>query len=226
MAGSADRGYVSTLRSYCAQSKLTTKLTLVESVPFSPDFKHLATWFHNTSFRHVFRSIKLDHNEHISRVISNAALKTYASATSGLVALASQAQTVATSQQVSRVTTNNAPFKKIRLNRHGQRIDETLPRWDPETYKLLKMRSLCPRHFLTECDDPSCSKSHGGSVDEQGKFALMRIARETPCERGTRCNERQCLSAHHCLYSRCMYGSDCKYGPEMHGVDKAVTVVR
>ncbi|KAK0302062.1 hypothetical protein LTR01_008986 [Friedmanniomyces endolithicus] len=59
LAGSADRGYVGPLRTYRAEVKLTTKLVLVESVPFPRDFKELADWFHTTSFKDVFRGSKL-----------------------------------------------------------------------------------------------------------------------------------------------------------------------
>ena len=121
---------------------------------------------------------------------------------------------------------NNAMLRKIQLNRYRQRVDEQLRPWDDLLVKQLKQRMLCARHFLTGCEELNCSKSHDGSITDEEKRALMRIARGEPCGRGTSCYDRGCISGHHCVYDgRCTFGSSCRYGPEMHGIDKEVSVV-
>ncbi|GIZ43094.1 hypothetical protein CKM354_000633500 [Cercospora kikuchii] len=223
LAGSADRSYVSFLRQFCEEEKLKTKLTLVKSVPFPPDFEHLATWFHNTSFKNVFRKTKL-----VSTVPGSGtpSLSTYAN-TAALINPVERRHSAAISAPNLSAVSSSSLTRKIQFNRHGQRIDEKLHPWNDVIARQLRQMSLCPRHFLTQCNEHNCPQSHDGALDEEQKRALMRIARDNPCGKGTHCSDRGCVSAHHCLYDgRCDYGFSCKYGPEMHEVDKTISVVR
>ena len=226
LAGSADRGYVSPLRIYRTEDKLGTKIVLVESVPFPRDFRELADWFHTTSFKDVFRSTKLATPVQMPPGIG--AQQTHATAIAGPSSSQNRVQSTFSFPLAWEDTPGqDFIFRKFQFSRSGQRIDERLHPWNYKLVWQLKKRDLCPRHFITVCNQPDCGKSHDGEVDDEAKFALMRIARDEPCSRGTVCTERQCISAHHCVHDgRCNYGADCKYAQEMHGIDKVVATVR
>ena len=213
------------LRSYRAEDRHTAKLTLIESVPFPTTFKELANSFHHVSFEHVFRNAKLVSKEQAFQSSSNQ--QSYANTIALPKVPGPQVRTALAVPRTSDSKSSHEPSRKIQLNRYDQRIDEPIRFWDEQITKQLRQRSLCPRYFLTECKKSQCSKSHAGSIGNDEKRALTRIAREDPCERGTHCYERNCVSAHHCIYDgRCSFGSSCRYGPNMHGIDKAIANIR
>ena len=179
-----------------------------------------------TALKDVFRSTKLATPVQMPPGIG--AQQTYATAIAGPSSSQNRVQSTFSFPLAWEDTpVQDFIFRKIQFNRSGQRLDERLHPWNDQLVWQLKKRDRCPRHFITVCNQPDCGKSHDSEVDDEAKFALMRIARDEPCSRGTVCTEKQCISAHHCVYDGCCnYGADCKYGQEMHEINKVVATVR
>lgn len=224
LAGSADAGYVTFLRRYCEESGLAARLTLVESVPFPASFRDLSAKFHNTKCETVFRDSKLVVEQ---GSLHNSSRPTYAITAAGRARPETPDPATPNPQPAQCTYLNRVWLRPMRLNAQEQRIDEPLRSWEKPIEIDVRRRRLCPRHFLTECNEPRCSRRHEGTINDEEKAALMRIARDDPCDKGTRCYDRRCVSAHSCPYDgRCDYGDDCKYGLELHNVDKRIVASR
>lgn len=237
LAGSADRGYVSFLRQYCTTDEGPVRLTLIESVPFPPAFEQLAARFQTTKFRDVFRDTKITPEECLpppkldmplaTRTTNGRSSYATASALSTPVAIAPPKISNAPSIDMRPSQPKGPKQRKMYFNKRGERIDESLPKFDMALVNEMSGLKLCNRHFLTKCDDSYCPYEHEGELSGEEKRALARVARFSKCANGLECDDRDCVAAHQCTFdTRCVYKGDCKYGPEMHNVDKTVAETR
>ncbi|KAK6398424.1 hypothetical protein LTR95_019468, partial [Oleoguttula sp. CCFEE 5521] len=122
------------------------------------------------------------------------------------------------------------PADIIRRNRKGQRIDSSIE-YESDAFNVVKKLKLCNQHYLMP---DGCNKSHKchhrhdyRPTDKEMK-KLRAVARETPCKRGTACEEEGCIHGHRCPFpmategsSRgigCLNGKSCRFPREMHGI--------
>lgn len=171
------------------------------------------------------RNTKLVSKEQVFQSSSNR--QTYANVTAFSKGRGPQVRMTLGLLRTCDLASSHGPRRKIQLDRYHQRIDEPIRFWDEKITKQLRQRSICPSYFLTECNKLQCSKSHAGSIDNDDRQALTRIAQEDPCEEGTHRYEGNCVSAHYCIYDgRCSFGSSCRYRPEMYEIDKGIATIR
>ncbi|KAM0717569.1 hypothetical protein Q7P37_007421 [Cladosporium fusiforme] len=224
VAGSADQGYVNFLRQFSDVDQSRSRLALIESIPFPASFRQLAVRFPVNTLPDVFRTTKIVVPNRLRQAPASTAVSYAGAATrSGASSNALRLSPVTVPNGQSRTMTPSlASRRSMRFNRHGQRLDDPLPKFDKHLVEALRQRRLCRRFFLTQCTIPGCIFSHEGELSNAQKRALTRIAKETPCSNGTRCEDRDCVAAHECVYrDKCDWG-DCRYGPDMHDVDRTV----
>nr|POF14087.1 hypothetical protein CFP56_03111 [Quercus suber] len=123
----------------------------------------------------------------------------------------------------------------VRRNRKGQRIDEPIAH-DSSDIPALRKVKWCNQHFigvgcchLKAGKIDKCPHTHEGHLTNRQKNALRVIARETPCKRGTTCDDRNCIYGHRCPFPRamegsmrglaCLGGEHCRFSLDMHGLD-------
>ncbi|KAJ8607879.1 hypothetical protein MRB53_039975 [Persea americana] len=122
----------------------------------------------------------------------------------------------------------------VARNKRGQRIDSSLE-YDREAVQRLKKLKLCNQfyigggccHFAAGKAD-KCPHRHDVNLSSSEKHCLRVVARETPCKRGTTCDDLKCIYGHKCpfpiaaegsLRGTCMNGELCRFPREMHGMD-------
>ena len=74
-----------------------------------------------------------------------------------------------------------------------------------------------------------CPHRHDIKLNAQEKHYLRVVARETPCKRGTHCEDLKCIYGHRCPFppategsmrgANCINGENCRFPREMHNMD-------
>lgn len=123
----------------------------------------------------------------------------------------------------------------IRRNRKGQRLDDPLS-YERDEVQTLKKMKYCNQHFIgSGCchhlagKSDKCPHRHDGALSARQLNTLRIVARETPCKRGTTCDDRKCIYGHRCPFPMategtmrgigCLNGENCRFPREMHGLD-------
>jgi hypothetical protein len=120
--------------------------------------------------------------------------------------------------------------KSIDKNRSGMRIDRvdaSIPNYEIQRVKKLK---LCNIYYLqgpTLCTSAHCTHRHDYPISNYERKILREVARMTPCYYKTDCDDAECIYGHRCPQSKpneqaCYYGEDCRFFGWGHGIDTRV----
>ena len=205
VAGSADKGYVGTLRQYAVDSTQAERISMVESVPFPAAMKIIANSFRHACLADVFRTKKIVVDRHSMQQRVAITDNTYAATVAQSPSLVAARATASNSTQLLTNGCGSSVQPKIHLNKDQQRIDLPLPPSDLDLVSELRALKLCNRHFLTTCTYTRCDHTHDHqALTEEERAALQRVARQSACGRGLLCQDRNCVAAHNCSYGdRC-----------------------
>ncbi|ROT38471.1 hypothetical protein SODALDRAFT_333058 [Sodiomyces alkalinus F11] len=114
--------------------------------------------------------------------------------------------------------TKKAPRKYYLLNADSERIDEPLPRIDPNAERKFKDMmadngtNFCNNHYLLGgCDTPGCTYYHGEKLPPAVLLVLKQKVRGIPCEMKSACDNVDCIYAHHCRWARNCPMSSCRF---------------
>lgn len=226
IAGSADQGYVSFLRQFSDGEQSSARLTLIESIPFPASFRQLALQFPVTRLPDLFRDSKIVAPNRFVPPESTTA-DSYAGAILRVTATSSSnprpSPTATPAGHSKGISQSQTSRRSMRFNKHGQRLDDPLQKSNKDLVEALRQQNYCGGFFLSRCSSAQCQMSHKGKLSDDQKRALLRVAKETPCPNGSRCDDQDCIAAHECIHrKKCIYGGSCKYGPDMHNVERAV----
>ena len=123
----------------------------------------------------------------------------------------------------------------IARNRAGQRIDPPCKDYDRTEVDRVKKLKLCNVHFLRqECPyDMQCTHKHSHEPN-RGELATLRlVARMSPCQNGSGCQDVKCIFGHRCPAppsrtkapkgtKSCIFADACKFPIELHDIDTSV----
>lgn len=145
---------------------------------------------------------------------------------------------VARTNQHKPVTTayqreNTEPINPIRRNKQGYRLDD-IPEYNREEVQRVKALKMCNQKYLGIngcCHRPEkCPHRHDLKPSNAELKTLRVVARETPCKKGTGCDDPHCIYGHRCPYppategsmrgAQCVAGSECRFPHEMHNMDR------
>lgn len=224
-AGSGDNSYAGFLRQYSLTDRVSSRVVLIESVPFANKLEDLAIKFERTRLQGLFRESKLETRrtsirEDVVPLLQKTPPASYASTVK---------QPYQPQGRLSPVLPRELPGtikeraeKRIFLNSRGQRVDQPV-KADRAVVTSLKPKKLCNRHFLTRCNYIACLHSHEGKLSLAETDALRFIARLSPCQT-LYCEDPDCVSGHRCMQgSICdRRGLSCWFPEEMHTVDTKI----
>ena len=116
------------------------------------------------------------------------------------------------------------PQTTIPRNRLGQRIDPPIE-FEKTLRAKMQKEGWCSNHHLKDfCAVQDCRFRHG-SLDDNGKTALLSLTLGNFCRNGNGCEEPACYAGHHCPYEPCNKENNCHFPLEMHVADKRVVNV-
>ncbi|EXJ64371.1 hypothetical protein A1O7_00707 [Cladophialophora yegresii CBS 114405] len=226
LAASGDNSYAGFLRQYTLTDQVSSRVVLIESIPFANQLDVLAIKFEKTHLQGLFRDHKIEKkallfHEERPGPLGDTPPATYAS----------------TVKQPNGWQEKQAPVlpksplidggqveagRRIYQNNKGQRVDQPIKADKATTYRLKPLK-LCNRHFLTKCYHNPCGHNHEGKLTSVEIDALRFIARLSPCQT-LYCEDPDCVSGHRCMQgANCDKGSRCWFGDEMHRVDTKIT---
>jgi len=124
----------------------------------------------------------------------------------------------------------------IRRNRKGQRLDEPMDYNHDDVYRLKKLK-CCNQHYIgvgcchfNASKADKCPHRHDAKLSTKDLYNLRVVARETPCKKGTDCEDVKCIYGHCCPFPiategsmrgvGCLNGDACRFPAVMHGMDK------
>lgn len=140
-----------------------------------------------------------------------------------------------TVRQQSQMEVSHPVSVIIRRNRKGQRIDDPLP-YDREEVQAMKKQKYCNQHYIgVGCchhnanKTEKCPHRHDKTLNKAQLATLRVVARETPCKRGTDCDDPKCIYGHRCPFPAategtmrgigCLNGENCRFPRDMHAVE-------
>ncbi|GAB7357987.1 hypothetical protein MBLNU230_g0154t1 [Neophaeotheca triangularis] len=145
---------------------------------------------------------------------------------------------VARTNQHKPVTTayqreNAEPSKDVKRNKQGYRLDD-IPEYNREEVQRVKGLKMCNQKYLGIngcCHRPEKCPHRHDLVPSNAELKTLRVvARETPCKKGTGCEDPYCIYGHRCPYpaategsmrgAQCVAGVDCRFPLEMHNMDR------
>jgi hypothetical protein len=224
LAASGDNSYAGFLRQYSLTSQVSSRVVLIESIPFASQLGDIATKFENIQLQGVFRCHRIEkrrvsiNEEKVVRhdVTPPASYASTVKQTNGLQDKHPPVVSKSLSVDVAQAKTG----RKIFQNSKGQRLDPPITA-DRTIVSRLKPLKLCNRHFLTNCHYAVCTHSHEGRLDPAEINALRFIARLSPCQMFQASYEDpDCVAGHRCMQGQnCEKGSKCWFSEEMHNID-------
>ncbi|KAI7017328.1 hypothetical protein KC355_g3723 [Hortaea werneckii] len=129
--------------------------------------------------------------------------------------------------------------KTISRNIRGQRIDEPMD-YDKDEVQRLKRIKMCNQHYIGQgcCHynagrSDKCPHRHDIKLTPQERQWLRVVARETPCKKGTECDDVKCIYGHRCPFpvategssrgsGMCLNGENCRFPRDMHITDTKI----
>ncbi|KAI6869113.1 hypothetical protein KC338_g3666 [Hortaea werneckii] len=129
--------------------------------------------------------------------------------------------------------------KTISRNIKGQRIDEPMD-YDKDEVQRLKRIKMCNQHYIGQgcCHynagrTDKCPHRHDVKLTPQERHWLRVVARETPCKKGTECDDVKCIYGHRCPFpvategssrgsGMCLNGENCRFPRDMHITDTKI----
>jgi hypothetical protein len=138
--------------------------------------------------------------------------------------------TTPTSSSTTESMKPKASSKSIDTNRLGMRIDRvdaTIPNYEIQRVKKLKLCNIYYLQGTTLCTSSNCSHRHDYPISNYERKILREVARMTPCYYKTDCDDADCIYGHRCPQSKpnepgCYYGEDCRFYGWGHGIDTRV----
>ena len=194
--------------------------------------EEIAPRFLQTSFKHIFRNIKIhrvsSHDERPGSPPRSPTAISYAKTVVGSSSVPNgtpepPAIKPASSSASSITRGEPPPASKILRNRAGQRIDSPLP-FDGKIVGPMKARKLCNKYFLANyCPyNNYCTHDHSAKLNASELQTLRYIARSSPCT-SVLCADENCLAGHRCPQDpNCDRGRACRWPSEMHNIDTRV----
>ncbi|KAL1598540.1 hypothetical protein SLS59_006827 [Nothophoma quercina] len=123
----------------------------------------------------------------------------------------------------------------IARNRAGQRIDLPCKDYDKTEVDRVKRLKLCNVHFLRqECPyGMQCTHKHAYEPSRSEIATLRLVARMSPCQNGSGCQDAKCIFGHRCPAppsrnkvpkgtKSCIFTETCKFPIELHDIDTNV----
>ncbi|KAI5460831.1 hypothetical protein BGZ63DRAFT_358947 [Mariannaea sp. PMI_226] len=223
--GTADNGYARLLGPIAELETVLGRVTLIEGPPFAQELVVIKNKFRSVSFENLFRDQKLpDYNKRRVSFHNNppAGPSThYASAAARAASISAPTQTTQSSSTASRIP---IPTQILR-NKRGQRVDSQLF-YSLQDFNNLKGRKLCNMfHLLGKCHYldtyRECQHTHGERLNATERVALSAVARQSPCQFGSACNDPECLSGHCCTRPNCALAT-CWFPAALHNIDSKV----
>ncbi|KAF9700746.1 hypothetical protein EKO04_002026 [Ascochyta lentis] len=125
--------------------------------------------------------------------------------------------------------------KVIARNRAGQRIDPPFKDYEKTEVDRVKKLKLCNVHFLRqECPyDMQCTHNHDYEPNRSEIGFLRLVARMSPCQNGSGCQDVKCIFGHRCPAppsktkvprgtKPCIFADTCKFSIGLHDIDTNV----
>lgn len=227
-AGSGDNSYAGFLRQYSLTDQVSSRVILIESLPFASALGDLAAKFETTRLPSLFRETKIETRRPSFREETVARSQETLPATyASTVKQPSQPQELSSAPvvpgEISAGNSKERVGRRIFQNSKGQRVDQPV-KAERAIVTSLKPKKLCNRHFLTRCVYQNCSHSHQGKLGAEEINALKYIARLSPCL-SLYCEDPDCVAGHRCMQGpNCdRRGIACWFSEEMHHVDTRIT---
>ncbi|KAL1844774.1 hypothetical protein VTK73DRAFT_1819 [Phialemonium thermophilum] len=229
-----DNGYLPFLSEYKGQPFAAGRITLIEMTPSTPGFHALG--FRMTSMPNVFRSQPLPDKSVNSLPVRPASTSTDGAAVptpSGSSVSPPSDHTAASwaalgknglpSKTINVAPKKPAPPRFYLVNKHGERLDEELPRWDPNAEKRFSKRiketgNMCNNYQLRgRCPDGEfCPYDHGERLGPAELLVLRHKARSLKCQNGPWCDDPQCFYGHHCRFGKGCTNPSCRFADTHH----------
>ena len=192
------------------------RITLLEGVPFERELASLKVKYSTIKFDDLFRAAKIvQYPQHPqSHVASAAQVNSQNSFPAFPPGLPRTPQTsfnqapLSWSATVSNRVENSSPPVPVTLttapnsiprNRNGDRIDSPIQtKYDPSEYQRVKSIKMCTNHYLRgDCAfQELCSYVHDYKPSKAELINLKYVARQTPCNYGTSCDDIKCIYGH------------------------------
>ncbi|KAI1392860.1 uncharacterized protein F4822DRAFT_143447 [Hypoxylon trugodes] len=224
-----DKGYIVELRPYQLETVISTKLSLLETTPAPRDFQELR--FRRVQFPNVFRSELLPESPAPTFTPSLPPTNStnYADVASKWRSnspLVNEFKSFMISPSEKPVKSTKSPKpvankgKYYIINSSGERLDEPLPRCDPNAEARLaertkkESRGPCNRyHLLGSCDEYYCTYYHGERFGPAELLVLRIKARGSPCNFRGQCVNAGCAWGHNCRYGgkKCTRNGSCNF---------------
>jgi hypothetical protein len=227
-AGSGDNSYAGFLRQYISANPTSSKVTLIESVPFAHQIREVAAKFETVKFRDIFRETKIEKAEPVRLPIREApanqpdkvSAPTYASSLRQSSTSEPMAATHNPPNGHAAAMNKSTSSREIFINQYGERVDHPLKIHASFTViGELKPKKLCNRFFLSTCpyDAESCNQTHKHKkLTVEETEALRFLARSIPC-RDSYCRDPDCVMGHRCKFGPTCdaWGKSCRFSDEM-----------
>ena len=213
-----DAGYVTVLESY---KSYASKISLFETTPAVPSFRQLGYKF--CPRPEVFRSEPLLEPPSVSENCGSPASGSNIISTARL-GTATKAHNPSKRFQISAIARITTAPTYVLLNASRQRVDESLPKYDAESYERYNQKIInnngkkfCSEyHLRNNCEwGKGCTYEHGSRLPEAEVTVLKHKARNSKCKSGLQCREIDCPYGHICLSG----GRPCKHKDTCNLVD-------
>ena len=191
---------------------------MLEGPPFAKELVQIVDKFQQCSFPRVFRDTKI-----LPRRVSFSTTppKSMSPKIPNYASTAASAK-VGGSNNVLESKPDPQAEGIVPKNSKGQRVDLPI-RVDKTTINWLKGRRWCNNHYLRGyCGYRLCSYEHDTQLNETQKDGLRTMARQTPCDMGSDCDNVDCFFGHRCQGNPCAWGASCRFSPELHSIDTQV----
>jgi len=240
-----DNGYLPFLEEYKRNPAVAPRLTLLEITPALPGFTQLG--FKVSDLPGIFRESQLETMMYAaSRSLSmpspspvstsNSLLKgspTQAVANNAIGAPTSTGTSYATVGSAGNATKPGAvlverkkpqPKKYYIVNQYDERLDQDLPRYDPNAEKRYtdrvkkQGRNCCNRYHLRgDCENGDyCPYEHGDRMTPGELLVLRHKSRGIKCAMTSFCEDADCPLSHHCRFGNSCTLDGCRFADTHH----------
>jgi hypothetical protein len=238
-----DNGYLPFLEEYKRNPIVAPRLTLLETTPALPGFHQLG--FRVSQLDDIFRDGQLE-------TMMAAAMRTNSMSSPSKTPSAKAASTKSSNGTASApppaatgasyATVGNAgnapkpgtiitverkkpqPKKFYVVNQYEERLDQDLPRYDPNAEKRYldrvkkQGRNCCNRHHLRgDCDNGEhCPYAHGERMTQGELLVLRHKSRGIKCSMTSFCEDADCPLSHHCRFGNTCSLDNCRFADTHH----------
>ena len=129
-----------------------------------------------------------------------------------------------TAEVTTKPKASNKSIDKNRLGMRIDRVDNTIPNYEIQRVKKLKLCNIYYLQGASLCTSSKCTHRHDYPISNYERRILREVARMTPCYYKTDCDDADCIYGHRCPQSKpneqgCYYGEDCRFYGWGHGID-------